>query len=282
MIFTDDEAVKASMEVAHYGQYEIEGAVPSWKITDADGQLIEEGEFGEMDIHWGHNQQIGVIDVQIKVESASKFQLALDVAGFINTWDFWVYPSELEDVKENILVVSSFNEKARATLNQGGNVLLSVKKGSIREGKGGEVAVGFSSIFWNTAWTNGQKPHTLGILCDPDHPALSEFPTEYHSNWQWWDAMSHSNAICLEEFENEPEPIVRIIDDWVTNRNLALIFEAKVGNGKLLFSGIDLQSDLENRPEARQLLYSLSRYMHGEQFDPEIQIKKEEIMALFN
>jgi hypothetical protein len=27
----------------------------------------------------------------------------------------------------------------------------------------GKVAIGFSSIFWNTAWTRGQPPHTLGI-----------------------------------------------------------------------------------------------------------------------
>ena len=48
-------------------------------------------------------------------------------------------------------------------------------------GRGGEVGVGFSSIFWNTAWTGGQKPHTLGILCDPTNPALSLFPTRITS-----------------------------------------------------------------------------------------------------
>ena len=32
---------------------------------------------------------------------------------------------------------------------------------------------GFSSIFWNTAWTHHQAPHTLGILCDPRGPAFA-------------------------------------------------------------------------------------------------------------
>jgi hypothetical protein len=40
------------------------------------------------------------------------------------------------------------------------------------------VPPGFSSIFWNTAWTSQQPPHTLGILCDPRHPALKYFPLE--------------------------------------------------------------------------------------------------------
>ena len=74
---------------------------------------------------------------------------------------------------------------------------------------GGDIKIGFSSIFWNTAWTRGQAPHTLGILCNPKHPALAEFPTEYYSNWQWWDAMSHSGAINISSFPSEIKPIVR-------------------------------------------------------------------------
>jgi len=145
---------------------------------------------------------------------------------------------------------------------------------------GGDVKIGFSSIFWNTAWTKGQAPHTLGILCNPNHPALVEFPTEYHSNYQWWDAMSHSGAINISSFPAEIKPIVRVIDDWVTNRPLGLVFEAKVGKGKILISGIDLTSDLGKRPEAQQLLFSLKKYMAGEKFNPKVEMKAEEIKKL--
>jgi len=145
---------------------------------------------------------------------------------------------------------------------------------------GGDVGVGFSGIFWNTAWTNGQKPHTLGVLCNPEHPALAEFPTEYHSNWQWWDAMSHSDAVQLDSFPVGLKPIVRIIDDWNTNRRLALLFEAKVGEGSILVSGADLVNDLANRPAARQLLVSLKNYMNGEKFAPVFQLSANEITAV--
>ncbi|MGQ1784880.1 sugar-binding domain-containing protein [Saccharicrinis sp. GN24d3] len=280
MIFTSDEKIEADIEVAHYGEHEMTSEVPTWKVVDEKGQLVRKGAFNKQDLHWGHNQKLGSISETFEVESASKFQLQVDVAGFVNSWDFWVYPDKLPEVGNDILVVSTLNKTALETLEEGGKVLLTVKKGSIKEGKGGEVAVGFSSMFWNTAWTNGQKPHTLGILCNPDHPALSEFPSEYHSNWQWWDAMSHSNAISLEDFANKPDPIVRIIDDWVTNRNLALIFEAKVGIGKLIMTGVDLQSDLETRPEARQLLFSLKKYMSGDNFKPQTEVQADEIISL--
>ena len=248
---------------------------------DAKGKVVRKGELAETKLAWGNCRKLGTLREIFDVKSATKYQLQVDVAGFVNFWDFWVYPSSLPEVEEDILVVSTLNKIALSTLEKGGKVLLTTKKGSIKEGKGGEVAVGFSSIFWNTAWTNGQKPHTLGILCEPSHPALAGFPSEFHSNWQWWDAMSHSNAISLKDFSSTPEPIVRIIDDWVTNRDLALIFEAKVGNGKLLITGIDLQYEQQNRPEARQLLYSLKSYMAGEQFSPKTELPLAEIKSLF-
>jgi hypothetical protein len=138
---------------------------------------------------------------------------------------------------------------------------------------GGDVKIGFSSIFWNTAWTKGQAPHTLGVLVNPNHPALADFPTEYHSNYQWWDALSHSGAINLTTFPADLKPIVRVVDDWVTNRPLALVFEAKVGKGKILISGIDLTTDLDKRPEAQQFLFSLKKYMVGEKFNPKVEIE---------
>lgn len=280
MIFTSDEEIKAAIEVAHYGENELKEVVPTWKVVNDAGEVVKKGAFNKTNISWGHNIKLGTISEIFEVEKAAKFQLQVDVAGFVNSWEFWVYPAELPTVDDDVLVVSTLNKNALDALEKGGKVLLTVKKGSIKEGKGGEVAVGFSSIFWNTSWTNGQKPHTLGILCNPQHPALSEFPCEYHSNWQWWDAMSHSNAISLEDFENKPEPIVRIIDDWVTNRNLALIFESKVGKGKLIMAGVDLQTDLENRPEARQLLFSLKSYMGSDKFNPEMEIEAEDIIDL--
>jgi hypothetical protein len=73
--------------------------------------------------------------------------------------------------------------------------------------------------------------------------------------------MSHSQAVLLSGLEPRPTPIVRLIDDWFTNRPLGLIFEVAVGEGRLIISGIDLLTDRETRPEARQLLYSLVKYL---------------------
>lgn len=281
-VFTSDEKIECEIEVAHYGELELDDVTPHWQVVDSSGDTIREGRLPTRRLRWGNGQKLGKVSEIFEVQEAAQYQLIVDVAGFVNTWNFWVYPAQTPQIDGDILTTAVLDEEAQKALEKGGNVLLTVNKGSIRDGQGGEVGVGFSSIFWNTAWTNGQLPHTLGILCDPSHPALARFPTASHSDWQWWDAMSHSNAISLESFEQTPEPIVRIIDDWVTNRNLAMLFEVKVGEGNLLISGVDLTSNLESRAEARQLLHSLKSYMASEEFEPATKTTVKTIRALFN
>ena len=59
-----------------------------------------------------------------------------------------------------------------------------------------------------------------------------------------------------------------MIDNFTNNRRLASVYEGGVGKGKLLISSIDLCTNLEQRPVARQLLYSILNYMNDTQFNP--------------
>jgi hypothetical protein len=283
LVFLNSETFDAKVEVAHYGEQPINDCIPEWKISDTSGKIIGSGKLAQVDIPIGNCTKLGDIEFPLtELTSPEMLKLEVTISDLINGWDFWVYPEKKEPVsgEENIRTVQKLDGQTTQFLKNGGFVLLNLKKGTLPKEMGGDVKVGFSSIFWNTAWTNGQAPHTLGILCNPNHPALAEFPTEYHSNYQWWDAMSQSGAISLTGFSAEIKPIVRVIDDWVTNRPLALILEAKVGKGKILISGIDLTSNLDNRPEARQLLYSLKKYMIGGKFNPTVEMTEEQIKKL--
>ena len=214
-------------------------------------------------------------------EAPAMYTLQMNVEGRANKWNFWVYPDINISPERDIIVTKNLNADVEEALLMGKNVLICTGKNGLSEKAGANIGVGFSSIFWNTAWTLGQKPHTLGILCDPSHPALAEFPGQFHSNWQWWDAMSNSSAINLEVFGKKPKTIVRIIDDWFQNRDLALVLEGRCLNGNLLLTGIDLLNNLENRPEAAQLLHSLKMYMSSESFKPEVSIEIQELRAIF-
>jgi hypothetical protein len=144
----------------------------------------------------------------------------------------------------------------------------------------GAIAFGFSSIFWNTAWTNGQPPHTFGVLCDPKHPAFTSFPTDFHSNWQWWYPIKEAVPMILDELPRELRPIVQIVDDWVTNRKLGLVFEARVGSGRLLVSSINLRDPVLD-PVRRQLRASLLAYVSSVNFNPAVTVTPEALATLF-
>ena len=282
-IFTNDETFQAAIEVAHFGPAPLKACIPSWQIKDHSGHVLQSGQLPRTDIPLGNGISLGRVSVPLMpFKRPQQLTLEVSVDTFRNSWDFWVYPAVREKIEPeaSVQVVQTLTPEIIEQLQKGGKVLLTLKKGALSPEMGGNIPIGFSSIFWNTAWTKGQAPHTLGILCSPDHPALAEFPTEYYSNWQWWDAMSHSGAIDISSYPRDLHPIVRVIDDWFTNRPLALIFEAKVGRGKLLASGIDLQTGLSGRPEARQLLYSLKKYMAGPYFQPNVELIPDQIRKL--
>ncbi len=280
--FKNTDTLSTPIEIAHFGREALKNVIPKWTLTKSDGSLFSEGKLNTTDIPIGNGIKLGTVQQSLKtITKAQKLTLHVSVSDFENSWDIWVYPNEKTPIKKKntYKVVSRLDPKTLAYLNNGGNVLLNISKGDVSLEYGGDIGIGFSSIFWNTSWTKEQKPHTLGILCNPEHPALAHFPTEYHSNWQWWDAMSHSNAIIFNEMP-ELSPIVRVIDDWFKNRKTALLFEAKVGKGKLLFSGIDLHTNLEERLEAKQLLYSLENYITSDAFKPSINITNHQLKRI--
>jgi len=180
------------------------------------------------------------------------------------------------------VVAQDLNDQALAALNAGGKLLLLVPPNRVKGDRCGKVKLGFSSIFWNTAWTRGQPPTTLGILCDPKHPALAKFPTDFHSNWQWWYLLSQAGAMILDDLPKDLRPIVQVIDDWNTNRKLGLVWECRVGNGKLLVCSADLAKDLDQRLAARQLRASLLSYMAGQRFNPKVAVSQADLARLLD
>ncbi len=282
-VWTGGETFHADVEIAHFGPRPLTGAKVKWNLRAAGKMDVASGVFGPMDIAIGNGIALGKIDVPLKNEAAQKLNLevAIDGTEYSNDWDIWVYPASQKIDTGKVRVVSKFDAQTVKALEDSERVLLVPAADTLRGDKYGKVQIGFSSIFWNTAWTSRQAPHTLGILCDPKHPALAQFPTEFCSNWQWWYLVKDSQAIIMNDLPSNLRPIVQVVDDWVTNRRLGLVFEARVGKGKLIVSGIDLSGDLANRPVARQMLAGLLDYMNSTRFDPSVTLEAAQVKSLF-
>jgi hypothetical protein len=85
----------------------------------------------------------------------------------------------------------------------------------------------------------------------------------------------------LEDFPTDFRPLIQPIDTWFMNRRLALVFEAKVGKGKIIVSSADLGPDVQNKPAAKQLFYSLQKYMNSNQFNPNNKLSFDVIKDVF-
>jgi hypothetical protein len=275
------ETFKADIDVAHFGAAPIDNAVASWKLEDETGKQIAAGRLPAKTIPVGNGTTLGALEVPLaKATPAMKHRLVVGIEGtaFENDWDIWVFPDAVDVApRSDVLVVEALNEAALERLRAGGKVLLLSPRTAVKS----RVAIGFSSVFWNTAWTRNQPPHTLGILCDPKHPVFAVFPAEGWSNWQWWELVTGSAAMTLNDLPPELRPLVQPIDTWFEARRLGLLFEARCGGGKLMVCSMNLVRDLERRIVARQMRHSVLDYMAGEAFEPKVELSPGQVQSLF-
>jgi hypothetical protein len=282
LIWTNSETFKAAIEVAHFAAKPLPNATVEWELADAAKNVLAKGKtVKDLPI----DNCIGISEIEYDlsaVKNPSQLTLTVRIAGtkYANSWHVWVYPETAPAPDGKPYFTTDFND-AVARSQAGGNVLYCPPADALKPEKGGNIAVGFSSIFWNTAWTRKQAPHTLGICCDPAHPALAAFPNEGYSDFQWWDIVTGSAPLLMDGFPASHRPIVYLIDDWFTNRRLGLLFEAKVGKGKLMVCGADLTRDPDKRPAARQFCRSLEQYMSSDKFNPSQELQPELIKELF-
>jgi hypothetical protein len=278
-VFDTGERLEAEVEVAHYGAAHLINAAPTWKVVDARGSIVASGRWPARTIPVGKNISLGRVSVDLsKLAAPRQYRLVVGLRGTAveNDWNFWVYPSDAErDAPRGVLVTRSWDE-AETKLAEGGRVLYVPRRADL---DWTSPPLDDVPVFWNRlmgpAWSR-----MLGLLSDARHPALAQFPTEANFDWQWSDIVRGARAVNLDRLPRALEPIVWAIDDWNRNYKLGLLFECRVGRGRLLVSGADLSTGLDARPAARQLRRSLLAYMASPRFRPSVAVRPEELRGL--
>ncbi|WP_207427407.1 sugar-binding domain-containing protein [Pedobacter sp. SYSU D00535] len=280
-VFSSTEQFEAGIDIFHSGPVALDRPVLTWTIKDESGKVFGEGEFRPEKIENANGIPVGKITLSLNsVEKAAKLNLEVAVNGTncVNDWDFWVYPETVQSKSSGIYYTTALDDKAKAILNKGGKVFLNAA-GKVIKGK--EVAMHFLPVFWNTSWFKMRPPHVTGMLIQEDSPAFADFPTDFHSDLQWWEIANRSQVMVLEDFPVGFKPLVQPIDTWFLNRRLGLIYEAAVGKGKLIVSSADLGPDLKDKPAAKQLYNSLLNYMSSAKFNPSTQVSFDVVKDVF-
>ena len=280
--FTVDEPFIATVDVSHFGPKSLAGVRPEWSIKDQGGRVLAAGSLPVLDLPTGRLTHAGEIRVSL-AKTAAPAKLTVRVrAGSANDWDIWVYPPKAAVVPPADVTIAREWDEAAAVLAAGKKVILFPRK--LRPSAA--VPGGFLPVFWSPVWFPG--PTTMGILCDPRHPALARFPTDSYSNWQWWGLLQHSRAVVLDDTPASFRPIVQVIDHLARNHKLGNLFEARVGPGRLLVCTIDLLKVSgtlrvpDTDPAARQLLRSLYAYAGSAAFNPPQELDAKLLAGLFS
>ena len=267
-VYHNNENFNAAVEIYHYGEKDISNAKVYWTIKDMNGNTVGKGSFDKTNIITGKNTVIGTLQFtlsKITKTTGLTVEVGIENTAYKNDWNIYVYPVQLPPLNNNdIYYTTILDDKAADILNKGGKVFLNIN-GQVTKGK--EIVQTFLPIFWNTSWFKMRPPHTMGFVLNEKHAAFNDFPTNYHSDLQWWDIINKSQVMHLEDFPKDFRPLVQPIDTWFMNRRLALVFEAKVGNGKIIVTSADL-SDTASGIASKQLFYSLEKYMLSNQFNP--------------
>lgn len=273
-VYNNSDTLRVDFEAANFTGSDIDSVQPRWKLSEGD-KIIASGSLPQQNIAQGNALSLGCAVVPLgAVSKATQLLLTLNIGERHNSWKVWVYPDyDTADAGAEGMVFTRSWDEADSLLQLGRTVLLNPREDETvgLEGK-------FVQVFWSPVHFPDQ-PGTMGVWCDPSNPALADFPTDSHTDWQWWELCKSGRTLVLDSVAADINPVVRMTDNFFKNRNLALILEAKVGAGRLLLCTPDIAENLDTRPAARQLRRSLMKYMSGKDFNPQYVLSPEAMSA---
>ncbi|WEJ59740.1 sugar-binding domain-containing protein [Devosia sp. FJ2-5-3] len=253
-------------QLAQFAGEDIENVELSWSLQDGAGHVVRSGTLSAGRLATGQLHDIGEIIIDTTgLPAAARYELvlALDGTEYRNRWGLWVMPAAAGT--HTLPIVTALDAAALDRIAAGESLVLSPPPETLRPNS----ILGHTAAFWNTLWTDGQAPHTLGLLVDSQHPLFEEFPSADHTDWHWWELTHLRRAFDMQGLKNKA--IVRVVDDWNSNRDLVLCAEMRLGQGRLILVAFDLEHNLDDRPVARTFRAALASYLNGQAIEaPEV------------
>lgn len=271
--YENTDVLRAEVMVANYGKEALVGpACYSLSMADS-GVLVASGQLKTSLFPIGSLTHAGMLEISLDaVKQASRLNLTICVKTAQNTYPIWVYPQTSTKCPEEVYETECLDAHAKEVLQNGGCVYLSPQ--ATKEALPSSIRTQFTTDFWSVG-TFPYQEGGMGQLIDSKHPIFEAFPTEFHTNWQWWP-MATQRAVILPRMI---PAIVTEMDSYAYMRPMAKLFECRCGGGKLLFSSMALQN-LQQYPEARALQNAIYDYLGSEKFAPEQEMSLEEIAVL--
>ena len=277
--YEEGEHLTAEVEVANFGKESITGEL-GWTLGYRDcavnsgrGELRCDRADRQKNCPPGTYTSLGRLDIPLEVKGVSAaLILTVSIGDCTSTYPVWVYQKTSPECPKNVYETRVFDEQTRAVLQNGGRVYLSPD--ADKESLPYSIKTQFTTDFWSVG-TFADQEGGMGQLIDTEHPIFKEFPTDFHTDWQWW-IMATKRAVIL------PHPMKTIItemDSYAFLRPMAQMIEFRCLKGKVLLSTMELHKS-QQYPEVRALQASIYTYLSGENFESAEEITEEELSML--
>ncbi|WP_026651762.1 glycoside hydrolase family 2 TIM barrel-domain containing protein [Butyrivibrio proteoclasticus] len=258
--YEEGDVLRAEVKVANYGKTELPGGF-EYQLISAENSSQGVGGAAYTTCPVGTVTSLGFIEISFnKIGEPVRYDLKIRVGDIETSYPVWVYPKVEPVCPEGVHETRVLDDKARDVLQNGGIVYYSPD--STKEAIPDSIKAQFTTDFWSVGTFPSQEG-AMGLLIDTEHPIFRNFPTREFGEWQWF-YMASQRAFVLPEYV---KAIVTEMDCYVSLRPMAMLYEAKVLNGKILCSSMGLQNLMEH-PEARALLKSIYEYLDSDEFVP--------------
>lgn len=305
-------AISIPIEVSHFGRAPLSSVCIYWQLEQQPITQYTYGEHGKTltktlfqspvlqgtlapkDYALEKNQSAGCIYLnieEIEPNRAYTLRVSMKVNGKLvqNTWPLWLF-----DSSKSSEMSTSVSDKSNAVIDMHNDVFITADRfraeSLLKEGKRVLFElpyedtsydcppVRFNPSFWNSqmgpTWARG-----MGMIIQNAHPAFASFPTTTDGGWQWQPLIENARGLRVEKLNCDCiTNLVQAIDEWNRNDKMSLLFECRVGNGRLMMTSMNLEQDT---PQAAALKRSILSYMKSDAFAPHGQASWEQIASLF-
>ena len=292
--YSEGETIECDAFVANYGEESLNGKRVKYAITYNQGGkdnastgtlIIKNDEKGLLNVG---KAILSCPTISTKNNQSRPIQALLTVEmegqAMGNSYPIWIYPmNDRKQTRANkkAIVTHEMTESILKKLQKGTRVLWTVAHDTTFQA----IEPLFQTDYWNyrmfkTICENNKKtvsPGTMGILCQPEHPVFQGFPTEEHTNWQWFAILKNSRPLVLDHLPQGYRPLIQVIDNIERNHKLGILMEFQIGKGSLLVCATDLD-ECERYVEGRAFRQSLMDYLASPDFNPTTSITMEDLI----
>ena len=254
-VWRTGETYKATLVLRNVTEHPVrEGAEFRYSCAEKCGMLrvMETVNPGEVGV-------IGDVELPLTADMAGKRHLLCFGA---NSWPFWVFNGGVADVcaSADITETSSFDD-AVAALSRGGKVLYTGRSARCSQSH-------FKPVYWSTGHFKNANADlsSLGFSVRASHPAFHAFPTEDWADWQWYHLVEGGVKHSVAMLPRELDPIVMPVPDLHYSTPMGMLFELKVGEGRLMVCGLNLSD--RSGPEVGAMRDGIVSYMKSKDFAP--------------